>query len=132
MNSVNAQNYQVESNGDIRIHGSIKGKFEDNGDILVNGSIKGKIESNGDIRKNGSIVGKVESNGDVRLNGSIVGKIESNGDVRKNGSIVGSSHGASPREAAVMYFFEFFWVKANRFASQRFIWIFSFFIFDFN
>ena len=76
MNSSYAQNFQVESNGDIRINGSIKGKFEDNGDIRVNGSIKGKIESNG--------------------------------DVRKNGSIVGSSHGASPREAAVMYFFEFF------------------------
>ena len=115
-NSVQAQDLRksgskfgkIESNGGVRIKGSIKGKFESNGNIRVNGSVKGKIESNGNIRKNGSIIGKIESNGDVRINGSIKGKIESNGNVRKSGSVIGSAKGVDKRQAAVIFFFEFF------------------------
>ena len=78
-------------------------------DIRVNGSIEGRIEKNGDIRKRGSIIGKIEQNGDVRIGGSIVGKIEKNGDIRKSGTIIGKVENLSdPRQAAVMYFFDFF------------------------
>jgi len=45
----------------------------------------------------------------VRISGSIVGKVEKNGDIRKKGSIVGKVENMSdPRQAAVMYFFDFF------------------------
>lgn len=61
------------------------------------------------LRKGGSVVGKIESNGDVRIGGSIVGKVEQNGDIRKSGSIIGKVENMSnPRQAAVMYFFDFF------------------------
>jgi hypothetical protein len=51
----------------------------------------------------------VEQNGDVRISGSIVGKVESNGDIRKSGSIIGKVENLSnQRQAAVMYFFDFF------------------------
>ena len=77
--------------------------------LRKSGSIVGKIESNGDVRINGSIKGRFESNGDIRVNGSIEGKIESNGDIRKSGTIIGKVENLSnPRQAAVMYFFDFF------------------------
>ena len=45
----------------------------------------------------------------LRKSGSIVGKIESNGDIRKSGTIIGKVENLSnPRQAAVMYFFDFF------------------------
>ena len=73
------------------------------------GSIVGKIESNGNVRIKGSIKGCFESNGDIRVNGSIEGKVEKNGDIRKSGSIIGKVENMSnPKQAAVMYFFDFF------------------------
>ena len=77
--------------------------------LRLGGSIVGKIEANGDVRIGGSIKGRFEANGDIRVNGSIEGKIESNGDIRKSGSIIGKVENlSSQRQAAVMYFFDFF------------------------
>ena len=45
----------------------------------------------------------------LRMGGSVVGKIEQNDDIRKSGSIIGKVENLSnQRQAAVMYFFDFF------------------------
>ena len=77
-------------------------------DLRKGGSSFGKVESNGDVRIKGSVKGKFESNGDIRVGGSVKGKIESNGDVRKGGSVIGSAKGVNKRQAAVIFFFDFF------------------------
>lgn len=39
---------------------ALVGKVESNGDVRINGSVKGKIESNGDVRKDGSVIGSAK------------------------------------------------------------------------
>lgn len=98
----------IEPNGDVRINGITKGRFQQNGDVIIDGYIYVRISSDGSIRKNGAIVGQVHSNGDVTVNGRLTGKIEKNGTVRENGSIIGSAKGVKKEWAAVVFFFSVF------------------------
>ena len=71
----------------------------------------GKVERDGTVRdRSNSSIGKVESNGTVRdRSNSYLGKVESDGTVRdRNNSTIGRVEGVSQRDAAVIFFFDFF------------------------
>ena len=71
----------------------------------------GKVDSNGTVRdRNNSTLGKIESDGTIRdRNNSTLGKVDRDGTVRdRNNSTIGRVEGVSMRDAAVIFFFDFF------------------------
>lgn len=85
----------VDSDGTIRINGSIVGSFEyDSGTVRKSGSIVGSIDAGTSIYKNGSGVGIFEPMGDIYRNGSQIANIDNaDGTIRLSGSIWGRIDG---------------------------------------